>query len=144
MLIVGWWSSKPGTDSIETLESITLLCYMCYIIPPIISSCPLSPPALPLLRSSPTPCLLSPPPAPSPPIGRVPPITTTSKKPRLPASAPIAHRDPESFASQYIARTCSASLVCRPRSLQITPPPSLLPEVDNPIPPPRASSAASQ
>ena len=123
ILIVVWWSSKPRTEAIGTLNSVPLLCYIGYLLPPAFRSCTSSPPAPPPLCTFLPHCPSPLPTSTSTPLVQSPPVTITSKEPRLPASKPIAHRGPESVASQYIPRPYSDSFGCRPRSLQIPPPP---------------------
>ena len=116
---------------------------MHYIIPPTFISSPSSPTVSPLLLPSPPPRPPPPPPDTSHPLGQDPPVTTTSDKTRPTASAPFSDRVPELATSQYIACPGSASLRCRPRSLQSKPPPLMHPEVDITSPPPTVSLAVS-
>ena len=112
---------------------------MHHIISPDSRSRLLSPPAPPITPPSIPPCLQRPLTYPLHTIGWSPPVTTTSDKHSLPASAPTSHRGPESVAPQYIARPYSASLGCRPQSPRSLPPALLSPVVDIPRSPPPVS-----
>ena len=138
--MIGWWSSNPITETIVKLDYVLLLCYKYYNESLALSSCPLSPPALPLFSPFPSPCPL--PPAPTflhfSSQCRLSP--TTSDKPRPPASAPTSCRGLESVTSQYIEKNCYASWGCRHWYYRNSPPPLLLPGVDIPSPAPTVAS----
>ena len=143
MLPVVWWSSNIRTETIGIIDSVTLMYLMFYVISPVFSSCPVFPTALSILPPYPTPHPLPPPPSPLHPRVQYPPAPTISKQPRALASAPSSLRDSKSLSLQYIARPCSASLICKNRSPQIPPPPLLSSVVVIPITPTPVSLAVS-
>ena len=109
MLIIGWWCSKPITEAIGALFYVPILFYIsysgtpCLQLLPVISSCAASSPHFSSSPSNATAALyLS-------LIRKSHPSPTTSDKPRLPTPKKIAHRGPESVASQYISQPYSSS-----------------------------------
>ena len=143
MIIVCWWSYNPITEAIGILDSVPLMCLIRYIILPVFSSFPLYSTAPSLLLPSPLPYPLTPPLAPSYPLGLSPPVPTIFEQPRPPASAPSSHRGPESATLQCTAQPCSASLIYNPLSPQIPPPTFMPPALGITIPPPPVSLGVS-
>ena len=114
---------------------------MFYDISPDLSACPPFPTTPSLLLPSPPTHPLPPTSTPLHPLCQSLPVTTISRQPRPPSSAPSSCRGPESVVSKCTARPCSASLIYKPWSPQIPPPPSLPQAVGITSPPPPVSAA---